>query len=46
MGDRLWKDVEDNWKHHWFMIDTWMQQHSNTAVAFEVKLRGKVVGLI
>lgn len=20
MGDRLWKDVEDNWKHHWFMI--------------------------
>jgi hypothetical protein len=46
MGDRLWKDVEDNWKHHWFMIDTWLQQRSNTVVAFEVKLRGKVVGLI
>ena len=28
MGDRLWKDVEDNWKHHWFMIAPWLQLHN------------------
>ena len=23
MGNHLWRDLEENWKHHWFMIVTW-----------------------